>query len=51
MITNVDFGIMGVNYTPEEIVHIILLALIVKNRLKMTFLASKVYEVWKKIDQ
>jgi hypothetical protein len=50
-ITNEDIGVIRVTYTPEEIVHIILIVLIVKNRLQMNFLASKLYDVWKKIDQ
>jgi len=43
--------VIRVTYTPEEIVHIILIVLIVKNRLQMNFVASKLYDVWKKIDQ
>jgi hypothetical protein len=50
-ITNEDFGVIRVTYTPEEVVHIILIVLIVKNRLQLNFLASKLFQVWKKIDQ
>ena len=44
-------SMIRVTYTPEEIIHIILIVLTVKNRLQLTFLSQKLYEVWKQIDQ
>lgn len=50
-ISNEDFGVIRVTYTQEEILHIILIVLIVKNRLQLNFLASKLFDVWKNIDK
>ena len=45
-----DITIIKVTYLVEEIFHIVLLTLNVKNRVQMTYLAAKIYEVWKSID-
>ena len=42
--------LMLLTYTHEEIFHIILLMLSVKNRLQLNFLALRIFEAWKNID-
>jgi hypothetical protein len=49
-VTPGDISILKVTYLTEEILHLILLTSNLKNRLQMTYLASKLYEVWKEID-
>jgi len=51
LITKDNIEEMGIQFSPEEVIFIVLTALNLKNRLQLTYLSNCIYELRKRIDE